>query len=114
MKLFIKFALLAVLLFTVFGCATSEENFEARLTPPDAFSLIFMGYKELPGEKAIMVAVDPGGRWAYGLDHSQNSTEEAVQNATEKCDSARKNNNVFTKAKVFAINNDVIYYDQFK
>jgi len=114
MKLFIKFALLAVLLSTVFGCVTSDENFEVRLTPPGDFNPVFMTYKELPGEKAIMVAVDPGGRWAFGFDHSQSSVEEAVKIATEKCNSARKNHDVFTEAKVFAINDEVIYYDHLK
>jgi hypothetical protein len=112
MKLFIKFALLATLLSTVFGCATSGgDKFEARLAPPDSFNAIFMRYKEKPGEKVIVVAVDPGGRWAYGYDHGKGSLEEAAKNAAFKCDRARKEHNVFTKAKIFAINDEVVYYD---
>lgn len=114
MKLLMKFTLLAILLFSVFGCATSGEKFEARLTPPDSFNPIFMRYKELPGEKVLVVAVDPGGRWAFGYDHSQNDLQTAAENAAVKCDKARKKFKVFTKAKIFAINDDVIYYNQFK
>lgn len=114
MKLFIKSAVLIVLLSTVFGCATSGDKFEARLAPPDSLNPIFMGYKELPGEKVMTIAVDPGGSWAFGLDHSRATIEEAAKNATIKCDKARKDYNIFTKAKIFAINNDVVYYDQFK
>ncbi|MBL7016037.1 MAG: hypothetical protein ISR84_00610 [Kiritimatiellales bacterium] len=114
MKLFIKFALLAVLLSSVFGCATSGEKFEARLTPPDAFNPIFLRYKEMPGEKIIVVAVDPGGRWAFGYAHSKDTLQEAAKDAAIKCDKARKKHKVFTKAKIFAVNDDVIYYKEFE
>ena len=113
MKLFVKFALLAVLLSTVFGCTTSGEKFEARLTPPDAFNPTFLRYKELPGEKVIVVAVDPGGRWAFGYDHGRDNLQEAAKNAAVKCDIARKKHKVFTKAKIFAINDEVVYNNQF-
>jgi len=114
MKLFTKFALLAVLLSSVFGCATSGDKFQARLTPPDAFNPIFMSYKELPGEKVLVVAVDPGGRWAFGYDYGQDDLTVAAENAAIKCDKARKKFKVFTKAKIFAVNNEVIYNNEFK
>lgn len=114
MKLLMKFALLAVLLSSVFGCATSGEKFEARLTPPDSFNPIFLRYKELPGEKVLVVAIDPGGRWAFGYDHGQASLQEAAENAAIKCDKARKKFKVFTKAKIFAINDEVVYNNEFK
>ena len=114
MKLFAKAALFAVLLSTVFGCATSSDRFEARLTPPDGFNPIVMRYKQLPGEKVIVVAVDPGGRWAFGYDHGQGSLQEAAKNAAMKCDKARAKHKVFTKAKIFAINDEVVYYNEFK
>lgn len=114
MKLIIKSVLLAALLAAVFGCATSDDGFEARLAPPDAFNPTFMTYKEMPGQKVMAVAVDPGGRWAFGFDHSQDTLEEAEEKALAKCNSARENYDVFSKAKIFAINDEVVYYDEFK
>lgn len=114
MKLLVKFALLSSLLFTIFGCATSDKHFEARLIPPDAFNPVFLRYKEQPGQKVMAVAVDPGGRWAFGYDHSRADLEEAKTNAVMKCDKAREKHKVFTKAKIFAINDEVVYYDEFE
>jgi hypothetical protein len=111
MKLFIKFVLLAAVFSAVFGCATSDTSFEARLTPPQEFNPYFLKYKELPGEKVMVVAVDPGGYWAYAYDHSRSTLLEAAENAAIKCDKARKQNQVFTKAKIFAINDEVVYYN---
>ena len=73
-----------------------------------------MKYKELPGQKVMAVAVDPGGRWAFGFDHSRTSLQEAAENAAKKCDDARKDFKVFSKARIFAINDEVVYYDEFK
>lgn len=114
MKLLMKFALLAVLLSTVFGCATSGDKFEVRLPPPDSFNPIFMRYQELPGEKVLVVAVDPGGRWAFGYDCDKETLQEAAQNAAIKCDKARAKFKVFSKARIFAINDEVIYNNEFK
>lgn len=114
MKLLIKSVLFVALLTTVFGCATSEDKFEARLQPPDAFNKTFMLYKQKPGQKAIAVAVDPGGRWAFGFDHDRDTIEEAKKNAIIKCSKACEGYQVFTKPTIFAINDEVVYYDQFK
>lgn len=114
MKLLIKSVLLVALLATVFGCASSGDKFEARLAPPDEFNLQFQQYKQLPGEKAMVIAVDPGGRWAFGFDHSQNSLEEAAKNAAIKCDAAREKFKVFSKGKLFAMNDEVVYYDEYE
>lgn len=111
MKAFAKFTLLAILLSSVFGCATSGRDSRIKLTPPDAINAVYMGYEKLPGQKVFVIAVDPSGEWAYGYDDSQATLEEAAKNAAVKCDAARKKFNVFAPARIFAINNDVIYYN---
>lgn len=108
MKTFIKAALLFALLTTVFGCASG--TYESRLAPPDAFNPVFMHYKELPGQKVMMIAVDPTGVWAFGFDYDRATIEEAAQNATIKCDKAREKYSVFNKATPFAINDEIVYY----
>ena len=113
MKAFIKLTVLSALLSVVYGCASSGDKFETRVPPPDAINAIFMRYKELPGEKVFVVAVDPTGRWAFGYDVKRETLEEAARNAAIKCDDSRKKHGVFTKAKLFAVNNEVVYYNQY-
>ncbi len=114
MKMFAKWFLLVVLSSIVFGCATQETS-GLRLPPPVAFNTTFLKYQALQGEKVMVLAVDPGGSWACGFEYAQNSLEEATESATITCDLNRKESKVFTKATLFAVNNDIVYYDnQFK
>jgi len=114
MKTLIKIVLLSVLLSSVYGCASSGQKFETRLEPPKAFSPIFLRYKEMPGQKVMVVAVDPTGQWAFGYEHSRATLEEAAETAAVKCDLARAENHVFTEAKLFAVNDEVVYYKNLK
>jgi len=110
MKMFVKFALLSAILVAVYGCAS--QPYDARIRPPDAMNPVFLRYKELPGQKVFVVAVDPTGEWAFGYDHSRETLEEAAKNAARKCDLARKRHKVVTKAKLFAVNDEVVYNKQ--
>jgi hypothetical protein len=120
MKMFIKFVLLSAVLVTLCGCKSG--TYEACYEPPDAFSPVFLRYKEMPGQKVMVIAVDPKPsdmtrepNWAFGYDDSRATLEEATTNAMIKCEKARKKHKVFANAKIFAINDEVIYYnDQYK
>jgi hypothetical protein len=115
MKTFIKFALLAAVLASLCGCAS--EPYETRYAPPDAFRPVFLRFKEMPGQKVMVVAVDPTPlgvdrepNWAFGYDDSRATLEEAAENAAIKCDKARKKHKVFAKCKIFAVNDEVVYF----
>ncbi len=112
MKALIKIVLLSALLSTVYGCASSGKKFETRLAPPEAFNLNFLQYKEQPGQKVMVVAVDPNGQWAFGYDYNRATLEEAAEKAAVKCDKARSDNMVFTRGKLFAVNDEIVYYKQ--
>jgi hypothetical protein len=112
MKTLIKIALLSILLSTVYGCASSSEKFEVRLPPPDAFNPIFLRYKEMPGQKVMVVAIDPTGQWAFGYDENRETLEEAARSAAMKCDKEREKHKVFAKARLFAVNDEIVYYNQ--
>jgi hypothetical protein len=115
MRMLMRFAILSVLLSVLFGCASSGgKQLESRLPPPAAMDRIFLKYKDLPGEKVFVVAVDRDGRWTYGYDYDRASVEEAARNAAAQCDASRKSLNIFARAKLFAVNNNVVYYNQFK
>lgn len=104
MKLIAPAAIIALLT----GCATS--SYETRYDPPSEVNQVFMRYKELPGQKVMVIAVDPTGQWAFGYDHSRATLEEAAATAAKKCDIARQKFEVFSKAKLYAINDEVVYY----
>jgi len=115
MKRIITLCLLSGVFFAFHSYASPNEKFEIRRRPPEALNPVFLRYQGLPQQKVIVIAVDAGGNWAFGYDHSRSSLEEAAKAATVKCDAARKKNKVRAKAKLFAINDDIVYYDkQFK
>ncbi len=115
MKKLINLLLLSVLLSVLCGCTNLSEEYKTLLNPPDEFNPHFLQYEKLSGEKILVIAIDMGGNWAFGYDHGRNSLAEAAENAAIKCDKARKKHKVFNKAKLFAVNNEVVYYEnQFK
>lgn len=108
MKTFIKAVLLFTFISVLSGCASG--NYQTRLPPPDEFNTHWMQYKEMPGQKVMTIAVDPTGQWAFGYDCNRETLKEAAENAAVKCDKAREKHKVFTKAKLFAINDEIVYY----
>lgn len=108
MMRFIKTSLMLLIFAALFGCAS---DYETRLPPPEALNPVFMRYKELPGQKVFVIAVDPTGQWAFGYDHSRETLEQAAESAAVKCDKARLKHRVFAKAKIFAVNDEVVYYN---
>ncbi len=115
MKKLVSLLLFSVLLSVLFGCATSDDKHEIRLRPPDTFNPVYLRYQELTGEKIMVIAIDMDGNWAFGYDHNRSTLREAAENAAIKCDKARKKHKVYSQAKLFAVNDEIVYYDnQFK
>lgn len=115
MKLIAKLTLLAILISTAFGCATSGTQYETRLRPPKDFDKTYMRYLEEKGNKVLVIAVDPDGTWAYAYDKNRATLKEAAENAAIRCDIARKHqkHQVHNKAKLFAVNDEIVYYNNY-
>ena len=112
MKSLVKVVLLAALLASVYGCASSGEKEKVtHLRPPDLFNPYYMAYTKLPGQKVCVIAVDPDGKWAYGYASGRATLEEAAAKAAESCDASRTRYRVFAEPKLFAINDKIVYYD---
>lgn len=75
-------------------------------------SPVYMRYLEEPANKVFVVAVDPDGTWAFGYDFGMETVEEAADSAMEKCDVARERHGVHTEASIFAINDEIVYYNR--
>lgn len=111
MKTLIKVSVLSVLMSMVFGCASTYDTF---VPPPEEINQAFMEYQKLPGQKVFVVAIDPTGPYAFGFDAGRATLEEAGKNAAVTCDQHREKNQVLNTAKVFAINDEVVYYKNLK
>ncbi|MGE4488854.1 MAG: hypothetical protein AB7E95_04825 [Kiritimatiellales bacterium] len=93
------------------GCSSPGTSFVAILPPPSEMNCSFLRYRQAPGQKAFVLAVDPAGQWAYGYSYAQETVEEATAKATETCDKARRKYGVVRDARPFAVNDEVVYYD---
>lgn len=109
MKSLLKTVLLSVVISAVYGCASSDRKFETRFRPPDAFNPYFLSYKEIPNPKVCVVAVDASGEWAFGYSSAE-TLEEAARRASLNCDLEREKLKIFNKAKLFAVNDEIVYY----
>ena len=110
MKSLVKVILLSVLMSAFYGCAS--KNFESRLRPPDSFNPYYLQYTQLPGQKVCVVAVGMDGRWAFGMEGGRDTLEAAAKHATADCDEQRDKFHVFAKARLFAVNDEIVYYKQ--
>ena len=106
MKGFVKFILVSVVASVVAGCA-SNQAYVPKV--PSTVQAKLNDYFAQPGNKAFVLAVDPGGDFAFGYDYGKATVKEALEVATVKCDASRETSNVLAKPYIYAINDDVVY-----
>jgi hypothetical protein len=58
----------------------------------------------------MVVAVDMDGKWSFGYDSGRETIEQAAEHATADCDERRDKFNIHNKAKLFAVNDEIVYY----
>lgn len=107
MKKLVKylFVLAGVALFV--GCASQNTAFVPRL--PRAAKAVIADYETLPGHKALVLAVDPNGDFAVGVESGSKSAAAAKAAATKKCVAGRMANGVLGTAYVYALNDDIVF-----
>ena len=88
------------------GCA-SKSVYVPKI--PKAAEAHIAEYNEKPGNKVFIIAVDPGGQFAFGYDYGKATIKEAAKSAVEQCDASRETFGVVGKPFVYAINNKVVY-----
>lgn len=111
MKAMLKYGMLTLVALVLAGCASSGVQSGVRLPPPDVMNPVYLRYSEFGTNKVFVVAVDPDGHWAFGYDHSRDSIEEAAINAAVKCDIAREKFGVHAKGRLFAVNDEIVYFN---
>ena len=106
MKMLAKFLCISTVVTLIAGCA-SDVVYIPRL-PPHAQAQ-FLDYLEQPDNKVFVVAIEPGGDYAFGYDFGKSTLKEAAKVAVEKCDANRESQGILSKSYVYAINNKVVF-----
>jgi len=106
MKVFAKILSVSMILALIAGCA-SDVVYVPRI-PPQAQAKL-LDYLDEPDNKVFVIAIDPGGDFAYGYDYGKPTLKQAAKVAVEKCDANRESHGVVAKSYIYAINNKVVY-----
>lgn len=102
------FFLIAICLI-VTACAGQKTQFTPL--PPEEMNMSFLRYKEAAGKKAYALAADPSGPWAFAYSFSKSSQAEADEEALRRCNTVRTKYDVLSKPRLFAQDNEVVYYN---
>lgn len=111
MKVLAKIFCVVTLVSVIAGCA-SDSIFIPKL-PPEAQAKL-LDYYEQPDNKVFIIAIDPGGDFAYGYDYGKATLKEAAKVAVEKCDASRETIGVIARPYVYALNDKVVYEDMIR
>ena len=106
MKVFVKFLAVSLGLTIIAGCA-SNTVYVPKV--PSKVQAQLLDYYEQSDNKVFVLAVDPSGDYAFGVDSGKATLKEAAKVAVEMCDANRKSHGIFAKPYIYAINDKVVY-----
>ena len=106
MKVFVKFLSVSIVGVLLAGCA-SDVAYVPQI--PQRAQAKLMDFFDHPDNKVFVIAVDPGGDFAFGYDYGKSTLKEAAKVAVEKCDASREAHGIFAKPYIYAINDKVVY-----
>ena len=111
MKVLAKILCISIIVTVIAGCS-SDTMYVPRI-PPHAQAKL-LDYFEQPDNKVFVIAVDPGGDFAFGYDYGKPTLKAAAKAAVEKCDANRESHGIVAKSYIYAINNKVVYEDMIR
>jgi len=76
---------------------------------PAEFLQLFQTYKAKPAPKAIALALDPGGRWAYGSIAGYSTQAEANDEALSECARSKAPSDIKEKCRLYAVGDKVVW-----
>jgi hypothetical protein len=109
MKVLAKFLCVGVLISVVAGCASNDSVYVPKVPPGVQAQLL--DYFAQPDNKVFILAVDPGGDYAFGYDYGKATTKEAAKAALDMCEDGRKSLGIAGDPIVYALNDKVVYED---
>jgi hypothetical protein len=99
-----RIALLSIpltLLTAALGCASQTLS---GVDEPD-FGEVVRHYQTLASKKALALATEANGRWAYGVRFASASQAEAIEDALEACGTRARSGGMRARCLLFAIEN---------
>ncbi len=111
MKVLAKILFVSTIVAVVAGCAT-DVVYIPKL-PTDA-RVKMLDYLEQADNKVFVVAIDPGGDYAFGYDFGKATLKEAAKVAVEKCDASREAHGIVAKPYIYAINEKVVFEEMIR
>lgn len=99
---------LSAVLLGLSGCVSSKMNVDQNTT--SEFDVFFDKYKTYNAKKAIAMAIDKDGKYAYGYAYGYPTKISVVKRAIEECEKNKIKHNVDTKAecKIYALGNKIM------
>jgi len=94
--------ILLVLLVATLGCASDTLS---GVDEPD-FGEVVRHYRTLEANKALALATEANGRWAYGARFASGSRAEAIEDAVEACRTKARSGGMRARCILFAIENE--------
>ena len=94
-------AILAALLAWSLCCAS---NTRSGIDEPD-FGEVVRQYRSLESHKALALATEANGRWAYGARFASDTRERALEDALEACSTKARSGGMRARCRLFAIEN---------
>jgi len=111
MKVFVRIFAVVTVVTLIAGCA-SDSVYVPKI-PPHAQAKL-LDYFEQPDNKVFVIAIDPGGDFAYGYDYGKPSLKAAAKVAVEKCDAQREAHGIIAKPYIYALNDRVVFEEMIR
>ena len=92
----------AALLAAMLSCAS---NTLSGVDEPD-FDEVVRHYRALQSQKALALATEANGRWAYGTRFASDSQQQAIEDALEACRSRAHSGGMRARCILFAVENE--------
>jgi hypothetical protein len=92
----------AVLIAAALSCASNRLS---GIDEPD-FDEVVRHYRTLGSSKALALATEANGRWAYGVRFAADSQEQAIADALEACRTRTHSGGMRARCILFAIENE--------
>lgn len=95
-RLYIKIILFIAIAGVTAGCSISFGK---------AYPNVMARYKKLKPNKALAVAMDADGAYAFGYGHNYSSIKKAKRIALKQCKMANEKYKVYHPCKLYMVNN---------
>lgn len=112
MKLLAKILSSVAVVSMIAGCASNDSAYIPRIPPEVQAKLL--DYEKLPDNKVFILAVDPGGNFAFAYESGQPTLKTAARIAVEKVDASRAANGIVGRPYVYALNDKVVWADMIR